>query len=92
MIAAGSGSSARIATIRSSALSGPPGANTTSTPGTSTGSSGAAPSKTTVTSSPRSASDASSAASSRIAAGRSRHQPVGREPTTFMPSISQRVI
>ena len=48
--------------------------------------------ETTVTGSPlRSANALSSSTSSRIAPGRSRHQPVGREPITFMPSTIQRV-
>src|SRR5215207_7938699 len=50
------------------------------------------PSRTTVTgSSLLSANACSSSTSLRMAPGRSRHQPVGREPITFMPSTIQRV-
>ena len=49
-------------------------------------------SKTTVTSSPLSAAQRSSSPTSRtIAACRSRHQPSGREPMTFIPSTIQRI-
>ena len=66
-------------------------ANMTLTPSPS--SSNGFPSNTTVTSSPpRVANSPSSATSPRIAPGRSRHQPVGRDPITFMPSTIQRVI
>jgi hypothetical protein len=51
------------------------------------------PSNTTVTASPpRSANASSSSTSARIAPGRSRHHPFGRDPITFMPSTIQRLI
>jgi hypothetical protein len=49
-------------------------------------------SKTTVTSSPLLAAQRSSRSTRRtIAACRSRHQPSGRDPMTFIPSAIQRI-
>ena len=86
---AGSGSDSTIAAMSSSAAFGPRReANCTVTRGPPSSSNGL-PSSTTVTGSPlRSAKLSSSSTSSRIAPGRSRHQPVGREPITFMPSTT----
>ena len=86
---AGSGLDSTSAAMSSSAAFGPRrDANCTVTRGPPSSSNGL-PSSTTVTGSPlRSARLSSSSTSSRIAPGRSRHQPVGREPITFMPSTT----
>ena len=88
----GSSSDSTSAAMSSSAAFGPRReANCTVTRSSPSRSNGL-PSRTTVTGSPpRSANAFSSSTSSRIAPGRSRHQPVGREPITFMPSTIQRV-